>query len=136
MSKATYTCQTKYGVTDITVSDTYKIQRASIALFASQLGYVYDMFNEQDGGSFYNAEGQGKHKHNMLSFETMQKLHNTCFVPWSSHGLDAELPEAAKRLDLDVASLYNAIEAKLVKRTYFQVVRKKSLKVQKHIIEL
>lgn len=119
----------------IEVADTYKVQRASICLFASQVGYAYDIFSEVDGGSFYNAIGKELSHMETVSFETMQKWHNKCFLDNSCwHGLESELPSMADKLNIPLEFMRNAIDSKLVKRTYFQVTKGKRLKVQKAIV--
>lgn len=137
MDKEIYTCWTKGAdpkPVAIEVNNTYKIQRASVCLFAAALGYVYDIFSEMDGGSFHKANGSLNNKMNTISFAKMQEYHNTEFMPPSYNNKEEELNKAAIKLDLPAESLHNAVEAKLVKRTYFQVIGKKRLSVQKYII--
>ena len=116
--------------------NTYKIQRASVCLFAASLGYAYDLFSEADGGSFYNAVGKELSHMETVSFAKMQEFHNQYFMDntcW--HGAEKELPKMAEKLDIPLEWLQNAIEAKLVKRTFFQVSKDKRLKVQKHLVK-
>ena len=120
----------------IECKNTYKIQRTSVCLFAAATGYAYDIFAEAGGGSFYNAVGKSLSHMETVSFAKMQEFHNQCFMDdtcW--HRVEEELIKMVEKLGIPLERLQNAIEAKLVKRTYFQVTKDKRLKVQKHIIE-
>ncbi len=122
-------------VGSIEVSNTQRIQMISLLSFANSLNYFQD---EVDLAEYKFGAGfvyvKGNHKRSRVSFETMCKMHNTCFMPHSHHGLVSELPEQAKGLNYPLEDMVEAIKAKLVKEVYLQSTVDKRIVVQHHII--
>ncbi len=130
-------------VGSIEVANTYRLQMTSLLCFAQSLGYFQDEMDILDGrfgAGFLSVQGNAARSR--VSFDTMVKWHNTCFMPSYSHGMVKELPMQSSLLGFDIDLMINAIKSKLVKRVYLQckVVRArksalvKDVVVQRHII--
>ncbi len=122
-------------VGSIEVANTYRLQMTSLLCFAQCLGYFQDEMDILDGrfGAGFLSVQKGTSR-SRVSFGTMVKWHNTCFMPSFSHGMVKELPKQSELLGFDIDNMINAINSKLIKQVYLQSTKDKGVVVQRHII--
>lgn len=116
--------------TRVELKDTMKLQKASLDLFASKLGYEWiEECGFYRGGwcaiHYFESVQRGMVN---ISLRKMQKWHNTSFkfevesYPW--HG-EEYLPSVQDRLKFDVQQLHEAIDSTLVVKTNLQWSKKR-----------
>lgn len=120
------------------VKDTQRIQKASLHLFAQELGYVWCKRRGHYTPRVECCVSATRRGKLVISLLTMQRWHNSSFktetadYPW--HGEDF-VPVAAENLGFYCTQIRKAVNAKLVKRTYFiPYLKGDKIKCTKHKI--